>query len=769
MSSSQTDIQVAGGVPELEPLDGQISCSMPSTVIDRVRAALGEEGVARLLEIANVPHGAAYLEDVGNWIWYDEAIRLFEAGVELTGDRAFAKRVGEQAVRQHAGTAVATLLRSLGSPEAIFEQMAVAVTKFSTVTEMRPLSVEAGHALVEATARPGFRRHRHLCAWTQGMLSQTTVLFGMLPAKVVEECCCCEPGGDDRCLYRVTWDAEAARTMADPQQLISALEAQVVAMKDRLESMYTTARDLIAFDTVEEALQRVTERAATAVRATSYLLAVRLDRDGAVYVHHRGFADGDPDELAKALLADEVDHDDDSRLLAEVASSRRRYGWLMAASPTQTFFSQERELLEVYARYAAAVLDLASALEDASWRADHDPLTEIYNRRRVTSELERQLLHASRYGRSGALLMIDLDNFKLVNDAYGHGAGDRVLRAVAGALAQRARETDVVGRLGGDEFAVLLPEADLGQALTVAEDIRDLVRRIPSGLPVELGGSVGVSVFGPHDQWTADAVFAASDSALYHAKARGRNCVEVYAGKAGETLRIVDLIHDALREDRFVLYSQPLVDLGEGRTVRDELLLRMLLPDGQVLAPGEFLPTAEKFGLSLEIDRWVTRQGIARARAGQRVAINLSGQSIGDREILESVRRAVSEGLDPAAVVFEITETAAVTNITGAKRFVETLAALGFELALDDFGTGFGSVAQVKELPARYLKIDARFVQEVARSDADRCIVEAIVHIAHGLGKLTVAEGVEDDTTLRVVRDCGVDLAQGFHLGVPAP
>jgi diguanylate cyclase (GGDEF)-like protein len=749
------------------PADGKVGCSMASVLLRRIRTLRGEEGVDQLLQMAGVRYTPSYLDDVGNWIWYDETIALFEAAVQLTGDSAIARRIGEDTVRQHAGTPVATLLRSLGSPEAVLQQVATAVTKFTTVTNMEALEVTPGHALVRAQARGGFARHPHLCALTQGVLSQPTVLFGLQPAKVEETSC--ELRGDDCCLYEISWDAEAALNMSDPHALVAALESQLAAMKDRLESMYLTARDLIASDDVNAALARVTERAATAVRAPKYLLAVRLDYSDRVYVHHRGFADEDPEATAAALLAGQIGPGDDSRLVAEVASARRHYGWLMAISKSHAFFAQERDQLEVYARYAAAVLDMATALDDASWRADHDPLTDLYNRRRLTAELERLLAHATRYQHSGALLMLDLDNFKLVNDSYGHAAGDRVLKSVAKGLADRARETDVVARLGGDEFAVLLPEANLAQALAVAENLRDLIHEAQPELPMAIGASIGVAVFEPDHRLGIDEVMAAADSALYTAKEQGKNCIEVYSGQARATLAWVGRIQEALREDRFVLYAQPLIDLRGGQIAHHELLLRMVSVDGEIIAPGEFLPAAEQFGLVGEIDRWVVARGLAIALAGEAVAINLSGQSIGDQEILRVVRAAIDEGLDPANVIFELKEAAAVTNPSAAESFIATLSELGCVVSVDDFGTGIGSLAHLKRFPARYLKIEMEFVRDLLDNEVDRHVVKAIVDIAHALGKLTVAEGVEDEATLEAIRECGVDYAQGFHLGIPEP
>jgi diguanylate cyclase (GGDEF)-like protein len=347
------------------PAAGQLSCSMASTLVQHVRGGLGEDAVGELLRLAAVDHTPAYLEDVSNWIWYEEAIALFEAAAELFDDQQIGRRIGEETVRQHAGTLVATVLRSLGSPEAVYEQLAVGVTKFSTVTELVPVEVVPGRAVISAKGRPGFKRHRHLCAWTAGMMSQPPVLFGLPSAKVEETSC--EIRGDEECLYTITWDAERAARQADPEELVTALEAQLAAMTERLESMYATARDLIAPDDIDAALARITERAATAVRSPQHLLAVRTP-DGQLHVHHRGLGEQDPQAAAHALLEDAGDEQDETRLVAEVASQTRHYGRLMAASLSGGFFPQERDMFEVYARFAASVLDTATALDDARHR-----------------------------------------------------------------------------------------------------------------------------------------------------------------------------------------------------------------------------------------------------------------------------------------------------------------------------------------------------------------------------------------------------------------
>src|SRR4051794_29396587 len=338
---------------------------MSSVLLRRLRQTDGERMVRDVLARAGVRYEPEFLDNPVNWIWYEEACALLEAAVELTGDERLPVRVGEDAVRQHAGSAVATLLRGLGSPEAVYQQLMVAVTKFSTVTEMQPLEVEPGRAVIRARARNEHGHHPPMCQWRTGLLSTPTALFGLAPARVQHPECALR-GGED-CVYVMTWDADEAAAAGDPQQIITALEAQIAAMTDRLDSMYATARDLIALDDVDAALQRITDRAAVAVRAPKYLLAVRTGEEQRLCVHHRGFTTEDPLEEARALLADDA-APAPSQLVAEVASATRHYGRIMAASSAGAFFTHERDLLQVYARYAAAVLDSFAAIDAARHR-----------------------------------------------------------------------------------------------------------------------------------------------------------------------------------------------------------------------------------------------------------------------------------------------------------------------------------------------------------------------------------------------------------------
>lgn len=346
---------------------------MTSVALRLVRGAGGEAAVAQLLERAGSRREVAYLETVDNWISLDEATALLGSGVEQTGDPMFARRVGENTLRQHAGTQVATVLRSLGSTEAVLQAVAQSAARMSTVTKMEAIEAVPGRGVVRACAHEGFTRRRLHCDWTTGLLAGLPILFGLPLARVEESEC--QTRGDQHCLYTVTWDADQAAAAADPQQRVTSLEAQLVAMSERLHSAYATAGDLVSTDDLDTVLHRIVERAADAVRAPSHILAIRTDPTAELQVYSHGIDERKAQELATATLADEAPAGD-STLVVNVASARREYGLLIARYPGAVeFFPQERELLSLYARHAAAVLDMSVALEQSTRR--HEQVSSL--------------------------------------------------------------------------------------------------------------------------------------------------------------------------------------------------------------------------------------------------------------------------------------------------------------------------------------------------------------------------------------------------------
>jgi diguanylate cyclase (GGDEF)-like protein len=669
---------------------------MTSVMLRLVRSTGGDAAVAELLERAGVEHEASYLENVENWISLDQATAMFQAGVDLTGDPLFARRVGENTLRQHAGTQVATVLRSLGSTEAVLNAVALSAARLSAVTKMEAIESEPGRGVVMACAREGFTRRRLHCDWTTGLLSGLPILFGLPLARVEESEC--QTRGDAQCLYTVSWDAELAAAAADPQQRVTSLEAQLVAMSERLHGAYATAGDLVSTDDLDTVLRRIVERAADAVRAPSHILAVRTDPAADLQVYSHGIDELKAQQLATAVLAQEP-ADGDSILAVDVASARRQYGQLIARYPgTVEFFPQDHELLSLYAKHAAAVLDMSVALEQSTRRheqvsallslssavaqagtseevaerlvavvpevvdcdrtgvwlwdyleqnlrsiamsgpahdeaeylselvisvedtpylrqmiavpqpqffddqtedtfmrelmarlgvvalttvpivardiflgvltvsvtedprrmrsdgelverlsgvaalaataiqngqlvdklrhkASHDPLTGLLNRVGFRQHIDH-ILDAARpaQGQVG-LLFVDLDDFKQVNDAHGHDAGDELIRKAAHRLESTARAGDGVARLGGDEFAVILADvADHDQLRAAEARVRAAFREpfMLGDIVLSVGASVGGGVW-PEDGQTVNELVSYADAAMYDDKARGRS------------------------------------------------------------------------------------------------------------------------------------------------------------------------------------------------------------------------------------------------------
>jgi diguanylate cyclase (GGDEF)-like protein len=396
---------------------------------------------------------------------------------------------------------------------------------------------------------------------------------------------------------------------------------------------------------------------------------------------------------------------------------------------------------------------------------EHDPLTGLYNRAHFDRLLRAHLAQARSAGaRSNALLLVDVDGFRFVNDSLGHQAGDRLLRAIAERLRAEARESDLLARIGGDEFALLVREASREQALGVAHR---LIESIRAG-ELHTGVSIGIAVFdGSAPDLEAQDLLIAADIAMFEAKEAGRGQAVVYTGKQGESLTWVERIREAIDQERLIVYAQPIMDMKLGKIDRDELLVRMLDTEGNVIPPGSFLPTAERFGLIEEIDRLVLGKAIELAGRSRPLAINLSGPSLSRGRLIEDVAAALRGGVDPTWLSFEITETAAVANLDQAKEFARTLTGFGCGLGLDDFGTGFSSFSYLKHLPVAYVKIDIEFIRDVGRNAFDQRVVGAIVDICRTLEIETVAEGVEDANALAILEGLGVDFAQGFYVSRP--
>lgn len=428
--------------------------------------------------------------------------------------------------------------------------------------------------------------------------------------------------------------------------------------------------------------------------------------------------------------------------------------------------------------------------------ADHDALTGLLARRRFCEELDSQIALKRRYGGQGALLLIDVDRLKAVNDTQGHAVGDQLLRRVAETLTSRVRSTDVVGRLAGDEFAVLMPNASPAEADALAAAlVGRLAEQRVAGWDVSV--SIGVTSFGDgRADLDAGSVLAAADAAMYRAKQRGgahsQHAEPSFAGggrrRAAAERQGIELpprrrfrfdadrasVRAAIAADELLLYGQPVIDLRTGGVAHRELLVRMRGPDGRVLSASEFLgAAAAEDGLFEEVDRWVVSKAAALEAAGDdvgRLQVNLSGETLADRRFLDELL-AIAAGTvrDPGSLAFEIGEGTLRRDLDAAERALERIAAAGFPLVLDGFSAAFGSFEYLQRLPLDQVKIDGALVQRLAGESPDDSTVRAIVKLAAGTGKTTVAKLVDSGTLVPLLRMHGIDLGQGFELAEPEP
>ena len=432
-----------------------------------------------------------------------------------------------------------------------------------------------------------------------------------------------------------------------------------------------------------------------------------------------------------------------------------------------------------------SLLEKNLELEKLTYR---DVLTGVFNRRAFESHVTQALESAKNEGTPHALCYMDLDQFKVVNDTCGHIAGDELLRQIAARLQLTLREADILARLGGDEFGVLLSGCSMRKAEEIAEGLRQAIKSLRfvwEDKVFDIGVSIGLVAMTGDASCLGD-VLKAADAACYMAKDLGRNRIHVYqhddkdlAQRYGE-MQWVSKITQALEEDRFQLYCQPIVPLAEENKASAyfELLIRMPDDRGQPVPPMAFLPAAERYNLIGSIDRWVVNAACELfkehsyffERQAPVLAINLSGQSLGDASFLEFVVEQLAQPeVKPELLCFEITETAAITHLVSAKRFIDVLRRKGCRFALDDFGSGLSSFAYLKSLHVDCLKIDGHFVKNMVNDPIDQAMVAAINQVGHLMGMQTVAEFVENDQIVLALQEVGVDFAQGYCIAKPIP
>ena len=418
-----------------------------------------------------------------------------------------------------------------------------------------------------------------------------------------------------------------------------------------------------------------------------------------------------------------------------------------------------------------------------AYQASHDALTGLINRREFDNRLQAAVQRAQRGEEQHALLYIDLDQFKVVNDTCGHQAGDRLLRDVTGLLQTRIRASDTIARLGGDEFGVLLESCTLDQATRIADGARQSIRDyrfVWGATALSVGASIGVVEI-KRDTENVAAVMSAADIACYAAKDGGRNRVHVYdsggVSSRHREMHWVARVTRAAEENRLELFFQPIAAIGsQGPPRFHELTVKLRGDDGQLVPPSEFIPAAERYNAMSIIDRWVVQQAVGLLRQRQQrgaqlpmLAVNVSGTSLNEQSFVDLALASLADPVIAGAICFEITETAAVTNLADAIHFMRELKTRGCKFALDDFGTGLSSFMYLRTLPVDFLKIDGQFIAQIAADPVDRSMVEAIGKVGRALGIATIAECVETAVVLEELKRLGVDYAQGYFIARPLP
>lgn len=503
---------------------------------------------------------------------------------------------------------------------------------------------------------------------------------------------------------------------------------------------------------------------------------VQANRNGALFVNPK-----DRENWLAKLKKDAI-------VVNHTKSMRSRDGRRIELQDTTYLVHDESGKPIGYQGTATDVSAIIALTRRLSHDATHDWLTSLPNRRAVEKKLA-YLMDPAKNTRRGthALCYFDLDQFRIVNNTFGHAAGDELLRELGASLKARIGSKDTLARLGGDEFALLLRDRDTKQAIAVANDLLRWIREFRFSWNdhyVDISASIGVVLIHPASGSISD-VLGTADTACYTAKEKGRNRVHVQESndktvsrRVSEMRSIIEL-KQALQHDRLTLYQQPIVPLRPdlGREDRFELLVRALDEDGGLLQPGQFLPAAEKYNLSPKIDQWVVEsffkwlsQRPECAASLAYGAINLSGLTLGSDEFLPFLNELFDRyAIEGKNICFEITETAAINDLKSALSFIEELKLKGCRFALDDFGSGVSSFGYLKNLPVDFIKIDGMFVKTLKSDRTNKAIVNSINEVAHSLGLITIAEFVEDDETARILGELGVDFAQGFGLGRPAP
>ncbi|MFZ5756364.1 MAG: putative bifunctional diguanylate cyclase/phosphodiesterase [Pseudomonadota bacterium] len=430
------------------------------------------------------------------------------------------------------------------------------------------------------------------------------------------------------------------------------------------------------------------------------------------------------------------------------------------------------------------ISDQKIAEDHLGWLSSHDPLTGLYNRRRFLEELDQTIATCERYGQNCSVMMIDLDQFKDINETSGHHVGDRLLQRVSDVLRAQARTSDIVSRLGGDEFAIIVQMTSADNAERIAARFCEAL----AGLEVEGNGtlhrisaSIGAALFPAHGA-NSDELLANADIAMYQAKEKGRKAWHMFRPEDHTRTRVHERVYwdekvkQALSDDRLNVHFQPILDVRHNEVTHYEALLRVKDDSGKTLSPARFISSAERNGLIHQVDEKVisrvaaTLSDLQRSGIKARLSVNLSGSSFHNPNLVTHIENTIStHAVDPSSLIFEITETAAIADIDATSQIMHKIKALGCQFALDDFGVGFSSLYYLKKLPVDYVKIDGSFIRNLHNDPDSQVLVRALVEVSRAYRLRTVAEFVEGSEILDILQVLGVDYAQGYHIDQPKP
>jgi diguanylate cyclase (GGDEF)-like protein len=756
-----------------EPAGRDVGGITTQYLVNYLQSAEPAGTLERVLKLAGETRTMAELTDANSWSPYAPYRRLLEATSRVLGGPAKLLAIGMHVFDSIQSPEMSEAMSALGSPGAVY----AVLPGFSTTpaVELETENIDATRSRVRFRFASGFEPFPEHCALHMGLFASMPRMFGHGDADIHFESCQCD--GSAWCEATMSWDLDD-----DESARISRAELQARVAQARLEELQRTVAELVSGDDLRTVLAKVVGAARRAVPTISFALDIGPTSTTDRLVCSEGFDGAEAARIAEGLEEEPTRSIGPNICAVDVESDRSHYGYLVAVRAEATTFEPlERSVLESYARLAASAIRNARLLEEIRHQSLHDALTGLPNRVLIMDRVNQALSRARREHFEVAVLFVDLDGFKIVNDTLGHGAGDKLLQAVAARFAGTLRASDTVGRLGGDEFIVLTegislsagPELVAERLLAVLAEPFDLEEG--NDTPVKISASIGIAV-GLRE--SAEDFLRDADIALYAAKDAGKKCFVIFEAEMQAVLRSrheleLDLLA-AVGTDQFFLLYQPIFNLDDMSLVGVEALLRWQHPNRGLLQPDTFIPALEASGLIVPVGRWVLHEACRQAatwhRQGQRtgMSVNVSARQLDGDGIVDDVRLALAiSGLPASSLTVEITETGLMRNTDNAQKRLTALKALGVLIAVDDFGTGYSSLAYLQQFPVDSLKIDRSFISGMAKSSEGDALLHTLMQLGKALNLETLAEGIEEPDQLAQLRSERCDVGQGFLFAKP--